>query len=216
MFVCKICNAKSSKIVDDKTSKVYYWCKECEYISLDPSFYIDRVSEKKHYDKHHNNLESTGYVKMFEDLVDEFVLPFKKDIKTALDFGCGEGEVLPIVLERSGFICDRYDLFYFPKKVYIGKKYDLILSTEVIEHLKNPLATIEEILSHIKDGGHLILMSMFHPKTAGEFFKWWYIRDITHIGFFNLKTFKYLAQKYNLKIIKHNDKNIVMFKKTTL
>jgi 2-polyprenyl-3-methyl-5-hydroxy-6-metoxy-1,4-benzoquinol methylase len=104
-------------------------------------------------------------------------------------------------------------LFYFPTKIYESKKYDLILSTEVIEHLKNPLAMLEEILEHIKQNGYLVLMTAFHPKKNEEFLKWWYIRDITHIGFFTIKTFEFLAKKYNLEILKYNCKNTIIFKK---
>ncbi|MDO9265657.1 MAG: class I SAM-dependent methyltransferase, partial [Sulfurimonas sp.] len=164
-----------------------------------------------HYDKHHNTLESLGYVKMFEDLIEEFVMPHKDGIKSALDFGCGEGEVLPILLERNAIACDRYDLFYFPQKVYDGKKYDLILSTEVFEHLQNPLEILKELLLHVEKNGYILLMSAFHPDNDDEFFKWWYIRDVTHIGFFNINTFEHIAAKLGLTIVKHNFKNIILF-----
>lgn len=213
MKKCKICNNKTKNILDIKTKKKYHQCLNCEYIYLDKEFYVDNMAEKKHYDKHHNNFESIGYVKMFNDLIDEFIEPNIKDIKTALDFGCGEGEVLPILLERHKIECDRYDIFYFPKKVYIDKKYDLIVSTEVFEHLTNPLKILKELLSHIKSDGYLLLMSAFHPDSDKEFLKWWYIRDITHIGFFNITTFNHIASEFNLNIINHNNKNIILFKK---
>lgn len=213
MKICKICSDKTTKTIDKRSAKKYHKCFTCSYIALDQSFYVDEVRERAHYDKHHNTLESLGYVEMFEDLVDEFVLPYRDNIKTSLDFGCGEGEVLPIVLEREGILCDRYDLHYFPKKIYKDKKYDLILSTEVFEHLQNPLELFEELLLHVRDDGYLLLMSAFHPDNDEEFLKWWYIRDITHIGFFNLQTFSYMSERFNLEIIKHNFKNIVLFKK---
>lgn len=211
MKKCKICNNSTASITDTKTQKIYHKCSECCYIFLDEEFYIDNVREKKHYDKHHNSFESLGYVKMFEDLIEEFVSEHKKSIKTALDFGCGEGEVLPILLERSGIACDRYDLFYFPNKVYEGKKYDLILSTEVFEHLQNPLEVFKKLLLHVEKNGYILLMSAFHPNSDEEFLKWWYIRDITHIGFFNIATFEYIAQMLGIVIIKHNFKNIILF-----
>jgi len=213
MNKCKICHCNTSVIIDAKTGKLYHKCLSCEYISLDEKSYIDAGDEKKHYDKHHNNLESLGYVNMFEALVDEFVTPHAKNIKRALDFGCGEGEVLPIVLERTGVTCDRYDYFYFPDKVYKNKVYDMVVSTEVFEHLTKPLDELKELLTHIKKDGYLLLMTAFHPANDEEFFKWWYIRDITHIGFFTIKTFEYLAKKYNLKIINNNEKNIILFQK---
>jgi len=179
---------------------------------MDDTLYLEASLEKKHYDNHDNNLESLGYVKMFENLIEEFVIPESNNIKTALDFGCGEGEVLPILLERAGISCDRYDLFYFPQKVYEDKKYDLIVSTEVIEHLANPLDTIKELLLHLNKDGYLLLMTYFHPSDDEKFLKWFYIKDMTHIGFFSLKTFEYLASELGLEILKHNSKNIVLLK----
>ncbi len=213
MKKCKICNNFTVKTADSKTQKEYHKCSACCYIFLDEIFYVDETREKSHYDKHHNSFDSLGYVKMFEDLIEEFVTPHKADIKTALDFGCGRGEVLPILLERNSVLCDRYDLFYFPQKVYDSKTYDIILSTEVFEHLQNPLEVLKELLLHVREGGYLLLMSAFHPNNDDEFFKWWYIRDVTHIGFFNMATFKHLADALNLKIIKHNNKNIILFQK---
>jgi len=209
---CKICKNDTVNIKDIKTDKTYFKCTNCEYIFLDELSYVDENHERRHYDKHHNNLESLGYVKMFEDLVEEFITPYD-DINYTLDFGCGEGEVLPIVLERNSIRCDRYDLFYFPKKIYEDKIYDLITSTEVIEHLENPLDIFKKLISHVRKDGYLVFMTGFHPSDDEKFFKWWYIRDITHIGFFNLKTFEYIAQVLDLKILKHNDKNTIMFQK---
>lgn len=213
MKKCKICDSSATAMTDTKTQKIYHKCPTCDYIFLDEVFYVDVQREKKHYDKHHNTFESLGYVRMFENIIEEFVLPCKEDIKYTLDFGCGEGEVLPILLEKNGMTCDRYDLFYFPKKVYEGKKYDLILSTEVFEHLQNPLEVLNKLLLHVEKNGYLLLMSAFHPNNDDAFLKWWYIRDITHIGFFNLQTFEHLADKLGLTIIKHNSKNIILFQK---
>ncbi|MEA2092325.1 MAG: class I SAM-dependent methyltransferase [Campylobacterota bacterium] len=215
MRECKICESNTAPINDVKTDKIYHKCLKCEYIFLEEKFCINVTDEKKHYDNHNNNLESLGYVKMFEDLIEEFVTPEASEIKTALDFGCGEGEVLPILLERHGICCDRYDLFYFPKKVYVDKKYDLIVSTEVFEHLSEPLKVLKNLLSHLNKDGYLLLMTCFHSSDNEKFLKWFYIKDATHIGFFSIKTFEYLAKELNLKIIKHNSKNIIMLQKMT-
>ncbi|WP_241761410.1 class I SAM-dependent methyltransferase [Sulfurimonas gotlandica] len=212
MKKCKLCHCNTTVISDAKTDKIYHRCLECDYVFMDEKFYLDAGLEKKHYDNHDNNLESLGYVKMFEKLIDEFVTPNAKEIKTALDFGCGEGEVLPILLERTSISCDSYDLFYFPDKAYENKKYDLICSTEVIEHLNNPLDTLKELLLHLNKDGYLLLMTYFHPSDDEKFLKWFYIKDVTHIGFFSLKTFEHLASELNLQILKHNSKNTIIFK----
>lgn len=208
---CKLCGTSTLLIKNPKTDKTYHKCSECEYIFMDEEFYIDESRERLHYDKHHNSFACLGYVEMFERLIAEFV-PLE-NIETALDFGCGEGEVLPILLEKNGVRCDRHDLFYFPKKVYEDKSYDLIVSTEVIEHLEKPLQVLEMLSSHLKQNAYLLLMTRFHPQNDKEFLEWFYIRDITHIGFFSLKTFEYLAKKLSLEILKHNSKNTILFRK---
>lgn len=213
MRKCKICDGKTIEIKDPKTLKFYHKCEICDYIFLDELFYVDEEREKKNYDKHDNSFDSLGYVAMFEDLIDKFILDDDKNIKTALDFGCGRGAVLGALLEKNSISCDAYDKFYFPKKVYENREYDLVVSTEVIEHLSNPIEILRELLSHIKEGGYLLLMTNFHPSNDDAFFKWWYIRDVTHIGFFNLKTFEYLAKRLNLEIIKHNFKNSILLQK---
>ncbi len=214
MMACKICKSTTTKIVDSKKDRLYHRCSVCDYISLDDKFYLDKSLEKKHYDNHHNNLQSLGYVEMFERLISEYIAPYRSKIDKALDFGCGEGEVLPILLQRDGICCDRYDYFYFPKKVYEGSSYDLIVSTEVFEHLSNPMEVFTELVSHLNKDGYLLLMSSFHPSNEELFLKWFYIKDVTHIGFFSMKTFNYIAKRLNLKILRDNSKNIVMFSKT--
>jgi CTP:phosphocholine cytidylyltransferase-like protein len=56
-------------------------------------------------------------------------------------------------------------------------------------------------------------MSSFHPNDDEKFLKWYYIQDITHIGFFSMKTFEYIAKEFDLKIIRNNKKNVIILQK---
>lgn len=210
---CKICQSVTISITDVKTGRVYHRCVECDYIYLDEKFHLRGDDERKHYDNHHNNMQSLGYVKMFKRLIKEFVEPMRCKIGNALDFGCGEGEVLPILLDSVGINCDRYDLFYHPKKVYENRKYDLIVSTEVFEHLSCVKQILEMLLTHLNEDGYLLLMTSFHPSNDEEFLKWFYIQDSTHIGFFSMRTFEYLADNYGLKITQHNENNTILLQR---
>jgi len=212
MRKCRVCNLDAEVVINAKNGRFYHRCTNCDYIFLDEEFYLDAEDEKKHYDNHHNTLESVGYVKMFEKLIDEFVNPLKP-IKNALDFGCGEGGVLATLLQRDGIECDKYDLYYFNDESYKSKKYDLILSTEVFEHLSNPMDILEELLSNLKKDGYLLLMTSFHPKDDEAFLKWYYIQDSTHIGFYSMQTFNYIAKKFGLRVVNHNEKNVIIFQK---
>ena len=213
MHLCNICLSKSSKIEDRKKNIFYLRCLSCGFIALDSNALIDRVSEKKHYEKHNNSFECTGYVKMFESFISDAVEPYIKNITTALDFGCGHTPVLAELLRRQKLEVDYYDLYFFPKKNYEHKKYDLITSTEVFEHLREPKDILKTLVCSLNDKGYIILMTQFPSKSDEEFLKWWYRRDVTHISFFTPKSFEIMAKEVGLKVLKLIDKNIVVFQK---
>ena len=106
-----------------------------------------------------------------------------------------------------------YDPFFNPNSDYLERKYDLITTTEVVEHFTTPMVEFEHILSLLKNDGYLVIMTNFNTFTDEEFLKWWYRRDMTHISFYRVKTFEYIANMYNLKLVSHNDKNVVVFQK---
>jgi hypothetical protein len=201
---CKICGNKVN-IIEVIKKPIYYYCKECELIFMDESFYLSSEEEKLRYTKHNNSITDDGYVNMFLNFIDEAVKPFVKK-GDALDFGCGPGPVLSKLLKENNFETDIYDPYFFPDRVYLGKKYDLIACTEVIEHTKNPLYVFNFFSNYLKTRGKLALMTLFHSGVE-SFVDWWYRQDSTHICFFSLKTFQYLAESNYYKIIYENGKN---------
>jgi predicted TPR repeat methyltransferase len=213
MSICKICENKTVEIRDEKKSISYYRCTFCGFIYLDESAIVDMDSEKKQYEFHNNGFESEGYVKMFEDFISKAISPYEASIDTALEFGCGTGPVLAELLSRRGMRVDKYDIYFYPKKIYEGKSYDLITSTEVFEHLKNPLSILELLANHTNRDGYIILMTKFPPNDDQEFLNWWYIRDVTHISFFTPKSFEVMAEKLGLRVIRVIDDNIVIIHK---
>jgi SAM-dependent methyltransferase len=200
-------------MTDKKKELNYYRCQDCGFVFLDDNHRVDVVQEKKQYDQHNNSLENEGYVQMFEDFIELAIAPYLKKIQTALDFGSGPTPVFSELLKRRGLEVDIYDLYYAPKKVYEGKTYDLITSTEVFEHLSKPLETLQLLMEHLKEGGYLVLMTKFPPKEDKVFLNWWYRRDPTHISFFTPKSFEVMAQKVGLKVLKTINDNVVVFQK---
>jgi len=210
---CKVCNAKTTPIEDIKKNLRYYRCRECGFVYLEESHRVDAQEEKRKYDQHNNSLENEGYVQMFEDFIELSIAPYLKTIQTALDFGSGPTPVFAELLKRRGLEVDIYDLYYAPKRVYAEKSYDLITSTEVFEHLFNPLETLELLVGHLNENGYIVLMTKFPPKEDKAFLAWWYRRDPTHISFFTPKSFEVMAQKVGLKVLKTMNENIVVFQK---
>jgi SAM-dependent methyltransferase len=200
-------------MLEVKKQHAYYRCLSCGFVYLDDEFIVNKECEREQYNLHNNGFESLGYVKMFEDFIAKSIAPYDKSIKSVLEFGCGSGPVLAELLRRKGMNVDQYDLYFYPKKVYEDKIYDLITSTEVFEHLKEPLKILEMLVKHTKDNGYIVLMTKFPPADDKTFLDWWYIRDVTHISFFTAKSFEIMAEKLGLKVLKTIDENIVVFQK---
>ncbi len=213
MRVCKICQSSTSIIEDSKNELCYYRCSSCGFVFLDDKHRVDKNREKKQYDQHNNSLENEGYVEMFEEFIDLSISPYIKNIQTALDFGSGPSPVFAELLKRRGLEVDIYDLFYAPQKVYENKSYDLIISTEVFEHLSQPLEVLELLSQHLNHQGYMVLMTKFPPKEDKAFLNWWYRRDPTHISFFSPKSFEVMAEKIALKLLKTMNGNIAVFQK---
>ncbi len=207
---CKICGNVTNAIMDYNLGKAYEICFSCQSITLEKKYFVDETHEKAQYDNHNNSFESPGYVKMFEDFLDYFWNDLNKNSTNALDFGSGPGPVLAQILRNKGLHVDIYDKFYQPIQVYENKKYDLITSTEVFEHLESPLEFLSLFKKHLKKGGIIAIMTLFHDNNEENFLKWWYRRDPTHILFYTPKTFEVLASMCGLKVVKCDDRRIVV------
>ena len=207
---CKICDNVINTIMDDSLGKVYGVCPRCQLITLEKKYFVDKIREKAQYENHNNSFESKGYVKMFEDFLDYFWDDLNKNSASTLDFGSGPGPVLAQILQNRGLHVDIYDKFYQPDYVYENKKYDFITSTEVFEHLANPLETLSLLKKHLKKGGIIAIMTLFHNNNSKDFLNWWYRRDPTHITFYTPKTFEMMALTCGLNILKCDDKRIII------
>jgi len=209
---CKICNTQIENFKDTQLKKIFFHCSNCELIFLDKTYHVTNVNEKNQYDQHNNSLENKGYVKMFNDFLD-FTLE-NLNIKTALDFGSGPTPVLVELLKKRGLYTEYFDKYYQPKKIYENKTYDLITSTEVFEHLENPIEILSTLAKHLNPNGIISLMTLFHTNKQEDFLKWWYRRDPTHITFFTPKSIELMANKCGLKILKTDNKRIIVLQKT--
>lgn len=210
---CHICNKTTESFIDTKTNITYYHCHACEYIFKSPECYQDFSAQKERYNLHENNDEDAGYRAYFQRFLD-FILPLVAQPKTALDFGCGASSLLAKMLENEGIRCDYYDPIYYPDTPNESKKYELIVSTEVFEHLHAPREVFESLLQRLEKDGYLALQTQFHPNNRENFKKWYYHQDSTHIVFFSAQTFKVLCKECGCEFIADNGKNMILVRKS--
>jgi SAM-dependent methyltransferase len=208
---CKICGSNDLEEIENKDT--YYFCNNCEVIFIDSAEIVDPEAEKERYQGHDNNHQNDGYVKMFRKFISNLLEPnidFEA-VKDVLDFGCGPGPVLADLLREKKFNVDQYDPYFFPKKKFKNKKYDLITSTEVFEHFSDPIKEMELLTSHLKKGSYLAVMTSLHPGPE-NFADWWYKWDPTHIVFYNEITFNKIASIFDLEIVDIDFEKYILFK----
>ncbi len=212
---CLICGKDTISYPHPKFDILFHECGNCQFIFKDEKNYPSKELEFEKYEEHQNDDGNLGYVNFLTNFIDSAVMPYIQKGK-ALDFGSGPNPVLAKILNTSYFFdVDIYDYFYAPNKIYESKTYDLITSTEVVEHLRNPLEIFHLFHNHLNHHGILSILTLFHPNNREELFKWHYIRDVTHLCFFTAVTMKKIAEICEFEFLSTNHYRYTVFKKTT-
>lgn len=189
---CPLCREAAQPFHRDK-HRSYYQCANCALVFVPSSYWLSAEAEKAYYDLHENRLDDAGYERFLSRCAAPLmeVLPANS---CGLDFGCGPAPLLAQMLEKAGHTVALYDHFYFPDPDPLTHHYDFVVSTEVVEHLGAPWAELEKLWGMVRPGGVLALMTKL-VLSRERFANWHYIRDPTHIIFFSVPTFEWLARK---------------------
>lgn len=204
---CLLCQASAPtefKVLK-KPERSYYHCENCDLIFMNPAERLSSEQEKARYDLHQNE-DLRGYRAFLEPVV-KHLQQFAQDAERkpedmiVLDYGCGPTAFLGNCLTEKSFRVTNYDLYYFPDQEALKKSYHAITSTEVWEHLYHPREEISKILNLLKSGGVMIAMTSTH-KGVAAFHDWYYRRDTTHVTFFSEKTMSWIADAFQLQLVK--------------
>lgn len=182
-------------------------------IFLDPEQRISAAEERSRYEAHHNNADDLTYRDFLKRLADPVIELAARDAQ-ALDFGCGPTPVMALIFAEQGIAMQSYDPFFFPEAELLQKQYDLITASEVLEHLHDPAATIQQLKTMLLPGGFLAVMTETFTDPS-QFAEWWYQRDSTHVCFYSSTTFHWIAQHYQMPIV-YEQKNVCIFKYPSL
>ena len=196
---CRICGGHTHPLVDDELDVTYDVCQTCGFIYKQPLYHLGLDAEKSRYLSHHNADDNVSYVTYLQAFIETSIHPLQ-GIQTILDFGSGPNPVLRRLLEQDGYVVADYDPFFHDDKSYRDNHYDLIVLTEVLEHIHHPLSAMEHLVDLLNDQGRILIMTQFRTMNETAFLNWWYRRDTTHVGFFNDKTFATIAKRLSLTI----------------
>ena len=203
--MCKICGFDTKNITINRI--LYHKCPNCGFLYKDKSVILSSEEEFDRY-KHHNNNDE-GYYNYQMNFY-EMIKPFLKG--EVLDYGCGDNHILSNILNDQGYHSSFYDLYFYDDKTILNQIYDVIILEEVIEHLKNPIVVLKELVKILSKEGHIIIRTNL-LKESINLGSWWYLRDSTHISFFTYDSFLICSQLLGLDIIYCNDKDLIIMKR---
>jgi hypothetical protein len=208
---CPLCSSPEPQLFHEDQLRRYLFCPECDLVFAHPDSYLSREEEFKRYELHENNPEDGGYRSFLEKLYKPMIqhIPGKS---AGLDFGSGPGPLLKMMFEEQGHKMAIYDAYYARDESVFQLQYDFITSTEVVEHLHHPLEELDRLWSCLKPSGTLGIMTGIRLPES-DFSSWHYILDETHVIFFSLKTFAWLAERWGAKL-EFVGKTVVLFQKS--
>lgn len=207
---CLVCEDPAVKLILEEDEKIYWKCRNCLFISLDPKFRLSSSEEKDRYKQHNNDIYDANYrlflSKLFKPLQGKLQVGAK-----GLDFGCGPGPALAEMFKEEGLPVDLYDPFFFNNEIVFKKAYDFITCTETIEHFFEPIKEFKRIDEMLVKEGFLGVMTTFLSDEK-DFGQWYYRKDPTHVAFYRPETFEVIASMMDWTY-EIPEKDVVLFKK---
>lgn len=131
-----------------------------------------------------------------------------------LDYGCGPGPAASAMMAERGFPTVDYDPYFFPDVAVLARKYDFIVCTEVVEHLRRPADDVARLDGLLKPGAVLGAMTGVLEDDA-SFADWWYRRDFTHICFYRPETLEWIARRFGWELSRPS-RDAALFRKTRI
>lgn len=207
---CPVCDAAGAVIFQNIDGKTYWRCETCIATFLDPAFFPSPEEERRHYALHQNDVCDAGYRRFLARLADPLLQRLPPG-RTGLDYGCGPGPALAVMLREAGHDVTAFDPFFAPDPAALARTYDFITCTEAAEHFHLPLREFDRIKSMLNPGGLLALMTCFQ-RDDGRFAGWHYRKDPTHVVFYREETFRRLADQWGWRL-EIPEKDVAFFTK---
>ncbi|NKB25157.1 MAG: methyltransferase domain-containing protein [Kiritimatiellae bacterium] len=207
---CPLCKTDRAHDYFSDQTRDYYRCQICQLIFVLPSQFLSANDEKARYDLHNNSSDDPKYRQFLSRTFNRIQTCIPPG-SHGLDFGSGPGPTLSVMFEQAGHRMEIYDPYYAKDPSVLQRQYDFITATEVLEHIHNPAADLNRLWTCLKPGAILGIMtkSVFDKN---RFSRWHYKDDPTHVCFYSMSTFKWLACQWQADLT-IADKDVILIEK---
>lgn len=209
---CPLCQGKNTEFYSEAPYGSFHTCLDCHLKFRVREALLSPEDERSRYEFHENSPNDIGYRKFLSQLLDPISKHLNPKMK-GLDFGCGPGPTISVMLDEQNISCENYDPYFAKNPLLLDQTYDFVICTEAIEHFYEPHKEMSIIQDIVKKNGIIGFMTKFYEeKSCGPISKWHYINDDTHVSIFTFNTLEYLGNKFDWKILERNHQ-MVIFKK---
>jgi hypothetical protein len=213
---CRVCKIETDLLFStdllQKYSVKYFKCSQCGYVQTEEPYWLEEAYNTSINDSDTGMIMRNLWLKNITSTLIYFV--FDKQGKF-LDYGGGYGVFVRLMRDVGFefFWQDKHTENLFAKGFEYSESdktnVELLTCFEAFEHFVEPLTELENLLSISRN---ILFSTEFIPEPTPPPDEWWYYgtEHGQHIGFFQKKTFEFLANKYKLNFYT-NGQNIHLF-----
>lgn len=195
---CKICNTESNifdnGLIMGKYKINYFHCPHCGFIQTEEPYWLTEAYSSAIADTDIGLIQRN--IMLSEKI--NTILKLLNKPNHLLDYGGGYGMFVRMMRDK-GWDFEWYDQYcenLFAQHHEMKRdRYDVVTSFEMLEHLTDPLSTLEKIL---KKTDTFICTTELVPANPPKIKDWWYYATESgqHISFYTLDSLKTIAQKF--------------------
>ena len=221
-MTCKICSSASKLVftvkVLDKYDVTYFQCITCQFIFTEHPYWLDEAYATSAITR--LDIGSVRHNMLMAGVTQAVIMTWLNSRAKYIDYGGGYGMLVRHMRDR-GFDFYRYDRYcqnLFANSFDLTDvppfRAELITAFEVMEHLPNPVADIEAMLS-LTDT--ILFSTVVQPNPDVTPATWWYFHPQggQHIALFSRASLYALARRFGLHYC-WNRQNIHLFSRKPL
>ena len=220
-MICRICSLSTEKIFStiilQKHSVEYFQCSHCGYVQTEFPFWLEEA-----YSRPINDVDTGLMMRSYwhRNVTSTLIYILFNQRGKFLDFGGGYGVFVRLMRDIvfDFYWQDKHTENLFAKGFEFDESdhipVELLTCFEVFEHFVEPAIELDNLLNISQN---ILLSTEFIPDPVPSPTEWWYYDSEhgQHIGFFQKKTFEYLADKHGLYFYS-NGQNIHLLSKKRL